>query len=88
MATPSDGQSLDGIRLYPLAEQVSRALDGAVFPLTRAQLLRVALENEAPTTLVTLFYGLPNRVFRTLDGVQRDLEERALARAATPPVSG
>lgn len=82
MDTPDSTRDLDHVKLYPLAEQVSRALQGAVFPLTRAQLVLVARENEAPSTLLTLFYGVPNRAYRTLDGVQRAVEDIALAAAA------
>lgn len=45
-------------RLHPLARQLSDALQGAVYPLTRRELLLVARENEAPPMLLTLLSGL------------------------------
>ena len=82
MNSPERQQNLDQLRTFPLAEQVSRALEGAVFPLSRELLVAIARENEAPSTLVTLFYGIPRRVYRTLDGVQRAVEEVTPAPAA------
>lgn len=82
MTTPDANRDLDHVKLYPLAEQVSRALEGAVFPLSRKQLVLLARENEAPSTLLTLFHGVPNREYRTLDGVQRAIEDIALAAVA------
>jgi hypothetical protein len=57
--------------VFPLAGPVSSALEGALFPLNRHQLVVVARENEAPTTLVSLLYGLPDRRFTALDEVEQ-----------------
>jgi uncharacterized protein DUF2795 len=56
--------------VYPLARQVASALDGAIYPLTRRQLVLVARNNEAPKTLLSLLEGLPDSHFRSLDEVQ------------------
>jgi hypothetical protein len=55
--------------IYPLAQQVGVALMGAVYPLTRDQLLHVARENDTPRSLLTLLSGLPPGPFRSLDDV-------------------
>jgi hypothetical protein len=60
---------------YPLAADTSRALEGAVYPLEREALVRIALENEAPRTLVSLLHALPRRPYRSLDEVTRALSE-------------
>lgn len=44
-----------------------RALEGVVLPLSRAQLVRVARENEAPMAVITRLAGLPDRRFHTLE---------------------
>ncbi len=57
--------------VYPLAQQVNEALAGAVFPLLPRQLVWVALQNEAPATLVSLLSGLAPRRFGSVDEVIR-----------------
>jgi len=69
---------------FPLAKQVSEALLGALFPLRRDLLVWVARENEAPPTLVSLFSGLPDRVYRSLDEVQEAVDQ-SLARVSEKP---
>ena len=54
----------------PLAQQVSDALPGAVYPLSPLQLVVIARENEASPILITLFSGLPPRPFSSLREVQ------------------
>jgi hypothetical protein len=56
--------------VFPLAQQVAAALEGAVYPLTRRELVLVARFNEAPRTLVSLLEGIPDARFRSLDEVQ------------------
>ncbi len=68
----------------PLAKPVSDALGGAVYPLTRDELIWVARENEAPEAVLALLSSLPPRRFRSLDDVQRAIDE---ARAAGPDPS-
>jgi hypothetical protein len=57
--------------LFPAspAHDVPAALAGAVFPLSAEQLVRVARENEAPGTLLTLLSALPRRSFNSLEHV-------------------
>lgn len=66
--------------VHPLAQQVSDALLGAVFPLWRGQLVRVARENEAPATLLTLLSQLPDVCYPSLAEVQEALDEPASER--------
>lgn len=54
----------------PLDEPVAVALEGAVFPLSRPELLAVAKENEAPPRLLTLLSAIPNTLFANLKEVQ------------------
>ncbi len=61
--------------LYPLAHQVSDALNGAVYPLARRELLLVARENEAPPMLLTLMSDLRSGSYASLAEVQESLEE-------------
>lgn len=49
--------------VHPLAKQVVDALEGAVYPLSRAQLLVLARENEAPGLILTRLSSLPDRRF-------------------------
>ena len=58
-----------------LARSVSDALAGAVYPLDRDQLIWVARENEAPQTVIAHLASLPPRRFRSLDDVQRAIDE-------------
>jgi hypothetical protein len=57
-----------------LATSLRQALQGAVFPLSRAQLVLVARENAAPAELLTLMAGLPSQEFRSLEAVEFSLE--------------
>ena len=56
-----------------LTRDVSGALAGAIFPLSPEQLLRVARENEAPGTVLTLLSALPRRSFDSLESVAHTL---------------
>ncbi|HEY8207940.1 MAG TPA: DUF2795 domain-containing protein [Myxococcaceae bacterium] len=56
--------------VFPLAKQVAAALEGAVYPLTRRELVLVARFNEAPKTLLSILEGIPDARFRSLDEVQ------------------
>ena len=58
----------------PLARQLADALRGAVFPLERGLLVEVARENEAPSMLLSMLGGLPNRPFASEDEVAAALE--------------
>ncbi|XXF75812.1 DUF2795 domain-containing protein [Myxococcaceae bacterium GXIMD 01537] len=58
---------------FPLAQPLDAALRGAVFPLSAEQLVRVARENEAPATVLSLLSALPSRQYPSLDGVTRAL---------------
>ena len=62
-----------------LSRELGRALQGAVFPLRRAELVCVARENDAPPALVTLLEGLPDRAYAGYEAV-----EQAMSRAETP----
>jgi len=55
---------------FPLAKQVADALAGAVYPLSRRELVLVARANEAPKTLISILEGIPDGRFRSLDDVQ------------------
>jgi uncharacterized protein DUF2795 len=55
---------------FPLAGQVEAALAGAVYPLSRRELVLVALANETPRTLISILEGVPDRRFGSLDEVQ------------------
>jgi hypothetical protein len=56
---------------FPLAEEISRSLAGAVFPLSRQQVIWVARENDAPKTLLSLLHLLPDQMVRSLDEVEQ-----------------
>ncbi len=58
----------------PSAHDVPGALLGAVFPLSAEQLVRVARENEAPASLLTLLSALPRRRFESVEAVARTLQ--------------
>jgi hypothetical protein len=53
---------------------LQKALLGAVFPLSREQLLLLARENEAPPLVLSLLSALPPRRFESLDAVEQGLE--------------
>jgi hypothetical protein len=60
-----------GLRVYPLAREVSLALEGAVYPLRRDQLVAIARENGSPSTLLSLLHLLPDRdPLESLDQVE------------------
>ncbi|MBX5481761.1 MAG: DUF2795 domain-containing protein [Myxococcaceae bacterium] len=54
---------------------MAEALRGAIFPLTRGEVLEVARENEAARTLLSLLSGLPERFYRSEDEVAATLDE-------------
>jgi Protein of unknown function (DUF2795) len=64
----SQRSSTDSLSTAP-AHDVPAALAGAVFPLSAEQLVRVARENEAPGSLLTLLSALPRRSFDSLENV-------------------
>ena len=70
-ATPVDGGAASRAKsLLSLATQLRQSLQGAVFPLSRSQLVRVARENAAPAELLTVLAGLPRGEFRSLEAVE------------------
>ena len=54
----------------PLDEPVAKALEGAVFPLTRSEIIAVARENEASSRMLTLLSDIPNALFANLKELQ------------------
>lgn len=70
----------------PLLPELSHALAGAVFPLSRAELIQIARENEAPTTLLTLLEGIPARAYRQLSEVERAIERSPVAGSVDAPL--
>lgn len=56
-----------------LTSQLRQALQGALFPLSREQLVRVARENAAPAELLTALATLPRGEFRSLEALERIL---------------
>jgi hypothetical protein len=60
-------------RVFPLAGVVSKALEGAVFPLSRAQLVLIARENDASRTTLSLLHTLPDRQFESLDQIEEQV---------------
>ncbi len=75
---PEEAESKAGGE-HPVAKPVSDALGGAVYPLTRDELIWVARENEAPSTVLSLLSSLPPRRFRSLDDVQRAIDDAQTA---------
>ena len=61
-------------KVFPLARQVAEALEGAVYPLTRQQLLWVARENDTPKSVLTLISALPDRPYRSMDEVEEAVD--------------
>lgn len=61
-------------RAGPLAEPLQRSLEGAVYPLAREQLVRVARENAAAAGLLSRLAALPERRFESLDAVALALD--------------
>ena len=75
-ARPAPGEGGAEARAKPLlslASLLRKSLQGAVFPLSAEQLVRVARENDAPAELLTLLAGLPRGEFRSLDAVEFSL---------------
>jgi hypothetical protein len=74
--------------LPSLASLLPKALQGAVFPLSARQLVRVARENDAPGELLTLLEGLPRGDFRAIDAVDSALTNQTQSRShpASQPV--
>lgn len=66
---------------HPLARELASALNGAVYPLSRGELVTIARENEAPAMLVTLLAGLPQRLYHSEAEVTEVVDE---ARPRTP----
>jgi hypothetical protein len=60
--------------MAPLAQEVSRALEGAVYPLEPSRVVWVARENEAPPTLLSLLSVLRRTRYLSLAEVQEDLD--------------
>ncbi len=56
-----------------LVEALAQALLGAVFPLSRSQLVWLARENDAAASLLTRLNGLPEQVFASQAEVERAL---------------
>jgi hypothetical protein len=56
------------------AALLRQALQGAVFPLSVEQLIRVARENAAPRELLTALAGLSRGEFRSIEAVEFALE--------------
>lgn len=74
--------------LHPLARQLSDALQGAVYPLSRRELVLVARENDAPGMVLTLLEGLRQQgPYASLAVVQEAVDEREPATLAAE-VSG
>lgn len=69
-ATIEEGVSMALRLTAPLDEPLARALDGAVFPLTREAVLEVARENEAPARLLTVLSAIPPTLYANLKEVQ------------------
>lgn len=72
----------------PLAKQVAAALEGAVYPLSRRELILVARANEAPRVLISMMEGLPDAVFRSLEEVQVAVEPTPAPGPVTPARRG
>lgn len=70
-STPGEGGSEARAKpLFSLASLLRQSLQGAVFPLSMEQLVRVARENAAPPELLTMLAGLPRGEFRSLEAVE------------------
>jgi hypothetical protein len=70
-STPGEGGA--EFRVKPLLSRAAvlrQSLEGAVFPLSDAQLVRVARENAAPAEFLSVLAGLPRGEFRSLDAVE------------------
>lgn len=65
-----EGVSLALKLTAPLDEPLAMALEGAVFPLARSEIIEVAKENGAPARLLTLLSAIPQTLFANLKEVQ------------------
>jgi uncharacterized protein DUF2795 len=75
-STPGEGGAEFRVKpLLSLATLLRQSLDGAVFPLSGTQLVRIARENAAPAELLSVLSGLPRGEFRSLDAVEFALRE-------------
>jgi hypothetical protein len=61
-----------------MGQHLERALDGAVFPLRRREVLLVARENGAARTVLTLLSCLPDVPFRSAQEVVAQVDEAQL----------
>lgn len=77
----------DDLMPQPLLPELSRALEGAVFPLTRGELIQVARENEAPDMLLTLLEGAPERIYRDLPSLERAIAHEPVEGSVEAPLS-
>jgi hypothetical protein len=66
---------IEQVEVAPLAPQGAFALEGAIYPLARREVLVLARENEAPAMLLSLLSLLPDRSFGGEDEVQAALHE-------------
>lgn len=70
-ATPVEGGAESRAKpLLSRATLLRQSLQGAVFPLSDSQLVRVARENAAPAEILSVLAGLPRGEFRSLDAVE------------------
>ena len=85
---PFSDIGMDTVRLavHPLASDLGQALAGAVFPLTREQLTRIARENGASPTMLSLLESLPPRLYRSVSEVEAaELAPPSASPSAPPP---
>ena len=57
-----------------IAQHLARALEGAVFPLRRREILLIARENEASAGMLSLLSCLPDAAFRSEEHVFAQLD--------------
>lgn len=57
------------------SHEVEGALQGAVFPLSREELILVARENEASRTMLTLLHGIRGGTYGSGEQVLEAIEE-------------
>jgi hypothetical protein len=57
-----------------IAEHLARALEGAVFPLWRREILLIARENEATPGVLSLLSCLPDAAFRSAEQIFAQLD--------------
>lgn len=63
-----------GFRPSAWAHELEGALEGAVFPLSREELILVARENESSRTLLTLLHGIGQGEYHSRDEVLEAVE--------------